>query len=350
MGVCEAGFVPGAAYLIGSYYKRHEFQTRYSFFFSAAILAGAFSGFLAYLLVKLDGAGGYAGWRWIFLIEGIATCIVAIASFWLLVPWPKYASFFTPAEKAVFLARLDEDRKHATMDRPSKSAFIKCLADWKIWLFALAYFGADNTASSFASFQPTILQGLGYTASQANVHTIPVYMVALVLTLSSAYLSDRLKMRYPFTLLAITLAVIGWAIQRAQAGGPGVLYFSLFLTLSGAQMVMPILVVWLSNNMGGNFKRGFAIALQIGFGNTGNFVSANVFLPQESPRFVTAYSVGLGLQCLSMLCCTVLFLGMWRENRRRDSLAQINPEAVLSTSEESKRNLGDENPAFRYTL
>lgn len=43
-GVCEAGFVPGAAYLIGSYYKKNEFLKRYAVFFSAAIIAGAFNG------------------------------------------------------------------------------------------------------------------------------------------------------------------------------------------------------------------------------------------------------------------------------------------------------------------
>ena len=351
MGICEAGFVPGCAYLIGSYYKRHEFQFRYSFFFSAAILAGAFSGFLAFLLVKLDGTGGYAGWRWIFLIEGILTCCISFAAFWLIAPWPEHAKFFTPPEKAIFLARLRDDRRHAKMDHGSLSALFACLRDWKIWLFMLAYFGADNTASSFASFQPTIVQGLGYTASQANVYTIPIYMVALVLALSSAYLSDRLKMRYPFTMIATSLAITGWAIQRSQSGGAGVLYFSLFLTQGGTQMLMPVLVVWLGNNMGGSFKRGFATALQIGFGNSANFVSANVFLPQQSPRFTTAYSVGLGLQCLSMLCCTILFFGMRRENKKRDALArQGAASSQIPETEEEKRNLGDENPAFRYTL
>ena len=43
-GMCEAGFVPGAAYLIGSYYKRDEYLRRYTFFFGAAIIAGAFNG------------------------------------------------------------------------------------------------------------------------------------------------------------------------------------------------------------------------------------------------------------------------------------------------------------------
>jgi MFS family permease len=43
-GMMEAGFVPGAAYLIGCYYKGDEFLKRYAFFFGASIVAGAFNG------------------------------------------------------------------------------------------------------------------------------------------------------------------------------------------------------------------------------------------------------------------------------------------------------------------
>lgn len=43
--------------------RRHELQTRISLFFSAASLAGAFSGLLAAAIVKLDGKGGQEGWR-----------------------------------------------------------------------------------------------------------------------------------------------------------------------------------------------------------------------------------------------------------------------------------------------
>lgn len=72
MGVFEAGFVPGAAYLIGSYYKREEFLKRYAIFFSGAIVAGAFNGLFSGLLAKADGKGGLNGWRWIFVVS-IAT-------------------------------------------------------------------------------------------------------------------------------------------------------------------------------------------------------------------------------------------------------------------------------------
>jgi len=42
-------------------------------FFSAASIAGAFSGLLAFAIAKLDGLGGLEGWRWIFILEGLAT-------------------------------------------------------------------------------------------------------------------------------------------------------------------------------------------------------------------------------------------------------------------------------------
>ena len=47
------------------FYKRHELQWRINLFFSASIIAGAFSGLLAYAIAHMDGIAGYGGWRWI---------------------------------------------------------------------------------------------------------------------------------------------------------------------------------------------------------------------------------------------------------------------------------------------
>lgn len=85
LGMCEAGLFPGLVLYLSMFCtygssspeassdgadsragcpdRRHELQTRISLFFSAASLAGAFSGLLAAAIVKLDGKGGQAGWR-----------------------------------------------------------------------------------------------------------------------------------------------------------------------------------------------------------------------------------------------------------------------------------------------
>lgn len=42
----------------------YEVQVRQAYFFSAASVAGAFSGLLAYGISFMEGVGGLAGWRW----------------------------------------------------------------------------------------------------------------------------------------------------------------------------------------------------------------------------------------------------------------------------------------------
>ena len=48
--------------------------------FAASALSGAFSGLLAAAIAQMDGLGGLEGWRWIFLLEGMATGLPLIAT------------------------------------------------------------------------------------------------------------------------------------------------------------------------------------------------------------------------------------------------------------------------------
>ncbi|KAK6436803.1 hypothetical protein LTR95_007004 [Oleoguttula sp. CCFEE 5521] len=62
---------------LSMWYKRSERQYRIALLFSAASLAGAFGGILAYGIGFMKVVGGYEGWRWIFIIEGLLTCVLA---------------------------------------------------------------------------------------------------------------------------------------------------------------------------------------------------------------------------------------------------------------------------------
>ena len=50
LGIAEAGLYPGVAYYITMWYTRNESQFRQALFFSAASVAGAFSGLLAFAI------------------------------------------------------------------------------------------------------------------------------------------------------------------------------------------------------------------------------------------------------------------------------------------------------------
>ena len=109
---------------------------------------------------------------------------------------------------------------------------------------------------------------MGYTAISAQVHSIPIYAVAAVFCLAFCYVSDRLKHRYAFIMVGIAIGFIGYVILLAQAGLPlGAKYFALFTLVSCGYIVQPLSVSWLMNNSGGHYKRAFASAAQIGWGN-----------------------------------------------------------------------------------
>lgn len=62
----------GIVYVLSMWYKRNERQYRVALFFSAASLAGAFGGILAFGIAKMNGIGGYRGWRWMYVDSGLS--------------------------------------------------------------------------------------------------------------------------------------------------------------------------------------------------------------------------------------------------------------------------------------
>ncbi|KAI9677626.1 MAG: hypothetical protein M1817_006581 [Caeruleum heppii] len=346
LGVFEAGVFPGCIYLISMYYKRHEFLKRYTAFFCSGLVAGAFGGLFAFALAKMRGIRGYNGWRWIFIIEGLLTIVLSFGAKWLIPDWPETAKFLNPDEKALLARRLDDDGANARMDRLGSKTVFRILGDWKIWVGILMYIGISTSGYATAFFIPTILREFGYTSAQAQVQTIPVYVVCTALTLFTAWASDRVRHRYGFTIFGVVVATIGYVILLAQGGlSPGVKYMAVFFVLSGVYVVQPATIVWLSNNMGGHYKRAFSSAMQIGLGNIGGIIGSTIFLTKEAPRYRTGYGTALGLLLFCGLMCTVFFFGLSAENRKRD---RGERDHRLQRDQREVDNLGDDHPRFRF--
>jgi MFS family permease len=89
LGVFECVMFPGCFYVIGSWYRRHEAQKRFSLFFSSTSLAGAFGGLLASAIGKMDFLRGYRGWRWIFIIEGVVTVLIGVVFLFTFPSFPE---------------------------------------------------------------------------------------------------------------------------------------------------------------------------------------------------------------------------------------------------------------------
>jgi MFS family permease len=71
LGITEGGLLPGMVLYLSGLYTRAELALRIGIFYTAASLSGAFGGLLARGLAAIAPAGGLAGWRWIFIVEGL---------------------------------------------------------------------------------------------------------------------------------------------------------------------------------------------------------------------------------------------------------------------------------------
>lgn len=76
LGLTEAGLFPGVTYYISLWYKRNEQSKRVAIFFSAATVAGAFGGILAFGIEKMEGIAGLHGWAWI--VCSLSPCFSSI--------------------------------------------------------------------------------------------------------------------------------------------------------------------------------------------------------------------------------------------------------------------------------
>ena len=124
------------------WYKRSEAQKRYSFFFSSTTLAGAFGGLLASAIGKMNGMRNYSAWRWIFILEGALTCLVAIAFFWLIPEFPEDAKWLTEEERAYVKARLQKDQGRSAAERQIRvKDVVTVFKDYKIFVGGFMYFG-----------------------------------------------------------------------------------------------------------------------------------------------------------------------------------------------------------------
>lgn len=272
---------------------------------------------LAYAIEHMNGLQGYEAWRWVFILEGLFTFAFGLAAWFIIPAFPQDATFLNEDERAMLLNRVRHDRGNERTGFEEVN-WISLLTDWKIWSFTLIYFCADMGAASISSFTPTILRELKWTASRAQVMSIPIWMVGIVVTLSTSYASGKFSLRWPFVLVGAIFALVGWSIQYAQVQPAAVRYFALYIIAFGSFMQFPILIGWLNSNVRGRPQQAIASAVQLGIGNCANFVASNVFIKKQAPKYPTGFATGVGFAVLAIVSIILVTTALAWHNRQFD--------------------------------
>lgn len=113
--------------------------------------------------------------------------------------YPQTAPFLTEAERKEVSNRLKRDRS-SLADEFDMKYFWSAMKDWKIWVHMLITIGVYTPLYSYALFLPTIVAGLGYKNTTAQLLSVPPYFVACFFCIAAGYAADRLQTRGVFMI------------------------------------------------------------------------------------------------------------------------------------------------------
>jgi sugar phosphate permease len=122
-------------------------------FYLVAVGVGGIANILAYGIMQMEGVGGIRGWQWIFILEGILTCIVAIGAWFIILDFPDRAAkqgFLNEREANFVLRRIEEDRGDSEADPLTWAKFFKHLSDLKLWAFCTLFMSTTVPVYAFA--------------------------------------------------------------------------------------------------------------------------------------------------------------------------------------------------------
>jgi len=319
IGALEAGFFPGAVYLLSTWYARYDMQKRYTLFYGIACLAAAFCGILAYALAKMKGIGGLSGWRWIFIMEGVITCVIAFVAFFFLVGFPEEAhkswNFLTEQERDFVLRRVNRDRGDAVTEAFSLKAFLKPAADFKLWVFAFMFFCVTTVGYSINYFLPIIYLGMGFNVAQSQCLIAPPWVFTALYMYGQAWLSDRYRVRGIFIAINAVVALVGLSIMGFHHHNP-TRYFGVFLIVAGASGNTPPVLTYQANNIRGHWKRAFGSATVIGAGGIGGIAGSLVYRSQDQPKYLPGIYASIVCNLCILVCTAGLSLWFRRCNRK----------------------------------
>jgi nitrate/nitrite transporter NarK len=251
---------------------------------------------------QMAGVSGFAGWQWLFLLEGAPAVIGGIVTFFYLSNGPKDAKWLAPNERNIIVPALEaEDATHRAMGHGHR--LIDALTSGKVWLLAITNFTLLGGIYGISFWMPQIVKDLGVKDLLLNgvVTSIP-FAVACVMMIVVGRSSDRMRERKWHIILSGAVGALG-LVGGATLTTPALALACISLGLGGALASIVVLWVLPSALLTGAANAG-GLALMATIGNLGGYVAPYVVGLAKEATGRTDF--GLYLMAIAMFLGTLL--------------------------------------------
>ncbi|KAK6434173.1 hypothetical protein LTR95_009642 [Oleoguttula sp. CCFEE 5521] len=321
LGMVMSGVYPGLTVLISAWYPRKEQQVRFAFLQSGQVIILATGGIVNFGLNRLNGRGGLKGWQFMFLVQGLITCVIGCATYWWIVEFPENAHksfhFLTPEEQKLAVSRIQRDRKDVEAEPFTWPAVLRHAGDIRVYAFALLYFLLNLVSTSLSYFLPIILQsGMGFSSDKAILLSAPPYYYAVIPVLLSSVVGDRYNTRRPIIAFNSLCLILGFCLL-GFADNTTARYIGVYLATGAYISNWAALSAYQANNVAGQWKRAFTAATVTAFNGAGGIAGSYIVRQKEAPRYATAVWISIGSHLMILGVVGLFTMGFYVANRRQ---------------------------------
>jgi MFS family permease len=316
LGVAEAGFFPGVIYYLTRWFPQSARARAVGMFYFGAPLAFMFGSPLSGFLLDLHGMFGFAGWQWLFLIEGGLASIVGVWAFFYLDDKPEDARFLTPAARATLRAAVDDDARAASAHGPRN--ILAALVDRRVLLLSAIYLLIQMSVYGVIFYLPQQVAALMGTSVGLRVGVVAAvpWLCALAVTWYVPRRADRTggHRRWAVALLVLAGCGIG---ASGLAHSPLAALIALCCAASGFIAAQPLFWTFPTRYLTGAAAAG-GIALINSLGSLGGFLAPT--LRTSAEHAFQSTSAGLLLLGATSLAAALLIGTLVRRDASREPL------------------------------
>ncbi|QBQ98234.1 MFS transporter [Paraburkholderia pallida] len=269
LGLCEAGFFPGIILYLTYWYPAHRRGRMTTWFMTAIALSGVIGGPISgWILKSFDGANGWQGWQWLFLLEGLPSVIVGVLVFFVLDDRIGRAKWLSAEERALL------ERNIAAEDATKEDLpLAKVLTSGRVLVMSFTYFSFVMGLYGVSFWLPTIIKATGVKDALVIglLAAIP-FAAAVVGMLLAAKSADRMRERRWHIAIPAAIGALGLVLSVTWAHDTTLAMTALTIATIGILTTLPLFwslpTAWLAGT-----GAAAGIALINSIGNLAGFLS-----------------------------------------------------------------------------
>ena len=296
LGVAEASFFPGIIVYLTHWFRASDRAKAIAAFYAAVPAASVVGALAASSLLGVHWAR-MAGWRWIFIVEGIPAVLLGFVTIFYLTDWPREARWLPPDEREWISGEIEAEI--AAKKQVRDHTILQAFADTRVLLLMVPYFLAQVAAQSSVFWIPTFLKRLsGFPASRVALWVAVPGFIGIAGMLVNGWHSDKTAERRWHASVPLILAGVAFLV----AASTGNLATAMILLIAGSGVMFAYYPVFWS--MPTSFLSRSAAAACFGLinsvGHTGGFVGPLV------TGYLNEWSSGMTAAFLFIGVCYVL--------------------------------------------